>query len=170
MAKYRVLKSVAHNVAASFTSLMNYAGDDYVMGHLLTFARQSGHDTLSIDFVTGEAGPPELLRAPISEIPAQYTTMFWDLVQRHGSDRSLVHDATLTLHYDTSIEQPAKIAPELRESPFICDVRITDTRGKTYSTHLTGWWFPEKVSAPVSKFGGLARAWSWFRTRAITRQ
>jgi hypothetical protein len=158
MAQYRVLKSVAHNIGASFTSLMNYAGDDYVMGHLLTLARQSGQDTLTIDFVTGEARPPELLRPPISEVPVWYTKMFWDLVQRHGSDRSLVQSATLTLRYDISIEQPAKIAPELRESPFACDVQITDRRGKQYSAHFDGWWFPEKVSTPVSKFGGLAKA------------
>jgi hypothetical protein len=90
VAKYRVLKSVAHNIGHSFASLMNYTGDDYVMGHLLTFARLTGRDTLAIDFVKGEAGPPELLRPPISDIPARYTKMFWDLVQRHGSDRSLV--------------------------------------------------------------------------------
>jgi len=29
MARYKVLKSVAHNIGHSFTSLMNYAGDDY---------------------------------------------------------------------------------------------------------------------------------------------
>jgi len=51
MARYRVLKSVVHNVGHSFTSLMNYADDDYVMGHILRFARGAGRDTLSIDLV-----------------------------------------------------------------------------------------------------------------------
>ena len=65
MARYKVLKGVAHNIGHSFVSLMNYAVDDYVMGHLLRFARQTRRDTLTIDFVSGEAGPSELLQEPI---------------------------------------------------------------------------------------------------------
>ena len=61
MARYKVLKSVAHNIGHSFTSLMNYADDDYVMSHILRFARNTGRDTLTLDFVRREAGPPELL-------------------------------------------------------------------------------------------------------------
>ena len=72
MARYRVLKSVAHNIGHSFTSLMNYEGDDYVMGHLLRFARRTKLETVTINFVTGEAGPPELLSEPLSTIPARY--------------------------------------------------------------------------------------------------
>jgi hypothetical protein len=42
MARYRVLKRVVHNVGHSFTSLMNFCGDDYVIGHILRFARGTG--------------------------------------------------------------------------------------------------------------------------------
>jgi hypothetical protein len=145
MARYKVLKSVAHNIGHSFTSLMNYAGDDYVMGHILRFARSTGHDTLTIDFVRREAGPPELLAPPICEVPARYTEWFWDLVQRHGSDRSLVQCATLTLRYDIATRRPHHSAPQLIESPFTCDVYITDVRGKDYLAHFDGWWYPERL-------------------------
>ena len=110
MARYKVLKSVAHNIGHSFTSLMNYADDDYVMGHILRFARSTGRDTLTLDFARREAGPPELLAPPISEVPARYTEWFWDLVQRHGSDRSLVQSATLTLRYDIATKRPLRSA------------------------------------------------------------
>ena len=119
MARYKVLKSVAHNIGHSFTSLMNYADDDYVMGHILRFARKTGTDTLTIDFVKGEAGPPELLAEPLSEIPVRYTRFFWDMVDRHGSERSCVRAATLTLRYnwrpiDRSIETlPSSKAPTI---------------------------------------------------------
>jgi hypothetical protein len=33
MPRYKVLKSVAHNIGDSFTSLMNYAVDDYPNGN-----------------------------------------------------------------------------------------------------------------------------------------
>jgi hypothetical protein len=151
MARYKVLKGVAHNIGHSFTSLMNYAGDDYVMGHILRFARHTGRDTLTIDFVRGEAGPPELLAEPISDLPARYTEWFWDLVQRSGSDRALVQDATLKLRYDIGTKRPHHSAPQFIESPFICDVRITDVRGKDYLAHFDGWWRPERFEHSGSK-------------------
>jgi hypothetical protein len=64
MPRYKVLKGVAHNIGHSFTSLMNYAIDDYTMGHILRLARKSGKDTLIIDFITGVGRPAELLQEP----------------------------------------------------------------------------------------------------------
>ncbi len=90
-----LLKNVAHNLGHSFTSLMNFAGTDYAMGPILRFARQTGHDTLRINLVTGEAEPPELLAPPITELPVRYMQLFWYLVERYGSDRSFVQDARL---------------------------------------------------------------------------
>lgn len=97
MPRYKVLKGVAHNIGHSFTSLMNYARDDYSMGHILRFARATGLSELTIDFITGQGRPAELLRDPISGLPEWYTKMFWNMVERAGSDRSLVKGATLTL-------------------------------------------------------------------------
>lgn len=130
MARYKVLRGVVHNIGQSFTGLMNYRGDDYVMVHILRLARRTGRDTLTIDFIKAEAGPVELLAEPISDIPAQYTKWFWDLVDKHGSDRSYVQSATLTLRYDIATRRPVASGASLMESPYDCDVRITDTRGK----------------------------------------
>lgn len=158
MPRYKVLKSVAHNIGHSFTSLMNYSVDDYSMGHILRFARQTGLDTLTIDFVTGEGGPSALLRDPISEVPRRYAKMFWDLVRRSGSDRSMVEAATLTLKYDLT---KSRSGPPV-ESPYICDVSITDTRGKEYRAHFEGWWYVER-----KLFVARVRQWwnpmTWFR-------
>ncbi len=138
MARYKVLKSVAHNIGQSFTSLMNYAGDDHVMGHVLRLARQTGCDTLAIDLVAGYAEPAELLQEPISKIPARYSRMFWSLVERHGSNRSFVKAATLVLRYDLHTQRPLHRNENIIESPYTCDVRITDDRGQDYTSHLHG--------------------------------
>jgi len=145
MARYKVLKSVAHNIGHSFTSLMNYAGDDYVMGHILRFARHTGQTSMIIDFVKEEAGPPELLAPPISQVPSQYTKWFWRMVELEGADRVLIERATLTLRYDIAVQRPARLAPQHTESPYSCDVRITDIRGKDYVAHFDGWWYPEQM-------------------------
>ena len=78
MPRVKVLKGVAHNVGSSFTSLMNYATDDYSMGHILRFARESGIEILRIDLLNGRGGPDELLKEPISELPSWYSKMFSD--------------------------------------------------------------------------------------------
>lgn len=151
MAKYKVLKSVAHNIGHSFTSVMNYAGDDYVMGHILRLARRTGCDTLAIDFVRRVAGPPELLAPEISEVPARYINWFWDLVQRQGSDASLVKSASLVLRYKLAAQWPHPGAPQFSESPYARDVRITDVRGKDYVARFRGSWYPERLDNPQSE-------------------
>ena len=160
MSRYKVLKSVAHNIGHSFTSLMNYTDDDYVMGHILRLARKTGVDTLTIDFVTGSAKPPELLVAPISNVPDRYVDFFWDIVQRSGSDRSLVESATLTLRYNIGTQRPLYSAPQFVESPYVCDVHIRDTRGKDYVAHFGGWWYPERLEHAKPE----ARPWWKFWT------
>ena len=137
MPRYRVLKEVAHNIGDSFTSFMNYVDGDYVMGHVLRLARITKRDTLTIDFVTGKGSPPELLAPPIMDVPALYTTRFWDLVERHGSDRSLVQSARLTLHYGINVKRLLG-----SECPYTCNVSIVDARGKEYSAHFEGAWDP----------------------------
>jgi hypothetical protein len=162
MARYKVLKSVAHNFGHSFTSLMNFADDDYVMGRILRLARLTGRDTLTIDFVKGEIGPTELLAQPFSEVLARYLDWFWHLVQSQGSDRSFVQTATMTLRYDIAIRRPLPRAPHIFESPYVCDVRITDIRGKKYEAHFEGWWHPERFKPSIN----VSRPWwkIWMRS------
>ena len=144
MPRFKVLKGVAHNIGHSFTSLMNYSRDDYSMGHILRFARETGLNTLAIDLVNGEGQPADLLRDPISALPDWYTKMFWNMVTSAGSDRTLIQAATLTLSYDLGKHQPGPRA-EYPQSPYTCDVSILDTRGKTYSAHFEGWWGEERM-------------------------
>jgi hypothetical protein len=161
MPRHKVLKSVAHNIGHSFTSLMNFVDDDYVMGHILRFARQSGHETLTIDFVTNEVKPPELVADPISEVPARYIKWFWDSVDRQGSDRSYVQAARLTLRFDIATQRPHSSLPGCMESPYHCDVTVTDDRGKRYDAHFEGWWYPERLGEIASE----ARPWWKFWSR-----
>lgn len=165
MPRFKVLKGVAHNLGHSFTSLMNYAGNDYVMGHILQFARRSGKDTLMIDLVTGEAEPIELLTEPVSDVPSRYSKFFWYLVQVHGSDREYVRSATLSLRYNLAIQRATSHGAGFTESPYVCDVRVTDSRGKNYDAHFEGWWYPEQLHPSGVKRQSWRRAWAWARSR-----
>ena len=143
MARYKVLQSVAHSLAHSFTSLMHYLGDDYAMGHLVEAARATRQPTLLLDLMTGTGAPATLLEPPLTELPAQWASELRRLIANHGSAMEYVHGATLSLHVDISRERPWSCAPNLIESPYRCEVVLTDDRGKEWRTVLEGWWAPE---------------------------
>jgi hypothetical protein len=142
MARYKVLKSVAHSLGHSFTSLTNYAHDDYVMGHILRFARASNRDTLLINLMTGEADPKALVQPPIEAVPGDYAVGLRDLVKSHRSDMRFVQAAGLRLRFDLQRSRTVR-GTRLTESPYVCDVVITDDRDKEYTAHFEGWWYPE---------------------------
>jgi hypothetical protein len=146
MPRFKVLNRVAHNLGGSFTSLMNYTFDDYAMGYLLRFARESGDSTLTIDLLSGTAGPAVLLKEPISELPSWYSRMFLTLVKTAGSDRHLIQSATLTVTYDLLSSQPSPIPGEPQDA-YTCDVSIVDSNGKDYTARFDGWWFIQRMEA-----------------------
>jgi hypothetical protein len=149
VARYKVLKSVAHAMGHSFTSLMNYRGDDYVMGHLLRTARASGEATLAVDLLTGEAGPPQLLTPEVRDSIAGYVRQFPTLVRRHDTDMRYLLRARMTVAFDLSRKRPVRHAPGCEESPFVCVVEIEDDRGKVWSARVEDWWYPES-GEPIS--------------------
>lgn len=159
MPRFKVLKGVAHNIGHSFTSLMNYATDDYTMGHVLRLARESGKDTLHIDFTTGVGKPVELLQEPISDVPRRYSEWFWKLVESSGSHRSLVQSANLTLKYDLERSRLASNGATL--NAYDCDVSIVDIRGKSYSAHFHDWWYVDRV--PIGSPCLWWKPTTWFR-------
>jgi hypothetical protein len=166
MPRVKVLKGVAHNVGSSFTSLMNYAVDDYSMGHILRFARESGIDTLTMDLLNARGAPDRLLQEPLSELPNWYAKMFFRLVESAGSDRTLVRSATLTLTYDLCRRLPSPI-PDEPQSPYTCEVSIVDVRGKEYAARFDGWWYREKMRPQRPVDMRIFKCWNpltWFRS------
>ena len=143
MARYKVLKSVAHSFGHSFVSTLNYANDDYVMGHLLTAARSTRTPTLLLNILAAEAAPEALLVPPVRESIKRYCKWFPDLVSRHRTEMQFIAAAQMTISFNLSVERPVRHAPHLIESPFLCSVEIKDNRGKTWRAEIRDWWFPE---------------------------
>ncbi len=167
MARYKVLKSVAHSFGHSFVSLMNYAEHDYVMGHLLTQARATRSNRLLLDMLSGRAAPEALLTQPIAASLGRYAAWFPGLVASHRSSLRFVHAARMEIVFDLNAERKVR-GTGLIESPFVCRVTITDDRGKDWSAEIRDWWFPE-ATAPTggrAKRRGLVRQllgrlWGW---------
>lgn len=152
VAKHKALQSVVNSFVASFTSLMNYSGNDYVMGHILTAARETGKARLDVDLLSGHIEPEEFRRNPIVSSVAYRCADFPKLVERSGSDPAFVATATMSIEFDIETEQPVRHAPHLRQSPFVCTVAVTDDRGRTYQAVRKDWWYPEGVHKVTSRF------------------
>lgn len=140
MARYKVLKSVAHSMGASFASLMNDEGNDPVMSHLLRRAREVGEPSLSIDLIAGSAGPAALLVPAIITSVDNYCRWFPHQLTAHKTDRRYVSAAHLTVTFDLGVERPAR-ASDRMESPYVCHVEVTDDRGSVWSAEISGWWW-----------------------------
>jgi len=125
---------------------MNWSGDDYVLGHVLTASREhpAGKHQLSIDLLTGQMHPSYLAPPPVALAVGWYVKGLPDTVRRSSSDMSLVREASLVLTFDTAVERPHARFSQLLESPFVCEVAVTDTRGKKYIGRVSDWWFPER--------------------------
>jgi hypothetical protein len=143
MAKYKVLKSVAHSFGHSFVSLMNYREHDYVMGHLLAQARRTREARLVLDILTCEASPASLLVRPVADSVQTYCAWFPELVEKHQTGLGYIRSARMEVLFDLAVARPVRSAPHLIESPFKCRVTIVDDRGKEWVAEIRDWWFPE---------------------------
>ena len=143
MASHKSLKSVVRSMVDSFTSLMNYSGDDYVMGHIVYAAWATGGTELRVDLVTGRASPSPLLVPLVRDAVARYVAWFPAMVKDSNSDMQFVTAAELLVTVDPS-QRRNLAGSSFQESPFRCSVRITDDRGKVYEHEVDEWWYPEK--------------------------
>ena len=142
MASHKPLKSVVRSLAESFTSLMNYRADDYIMGHVVLAAWSTGARELRVDLLSGATDASALLTPPVRDSVARYVEWLPDIVRRSNSDLEFVTEAELLVSIDPTTRRPHGDA---YESPFTCTVRIVDDRGKVYSHRIQDWWYPEKT-------------------------
>jgi len=89
MAKYKVLKSVAHNLGHSYLSLMNYVDGDYIVEHLFRQARETGETRVEIDVLAGTIAPAVFQTPVLAESVVRVATTFYvtDAVPAQSSSR-----------------------------------------------------------------------------------
>ena len=138
--KYKNLKSVAHNFGHSFTSDMNWAGDDYLMNHLARAAIRSGATEFWADLLSGAAGPDALLLPQVRESVMSRRGVLARLLATQGADPSRVPGAAMRLRLDVARRSAHPSQPDIWEFPFECVVELTDDRSVTHRGEVRGWW------------------------------
>jgi hypothetical protein len=142
MPSHKTLKSIVRSIAESFTSLMNYYRDDYVLGHIVRAAWRTGSTEFQVDLLSGNISSSKLLVKPVVESVKQYIKDFPELVKRSQSSLEFISSAELLITVDPERKRTNPLSLCL-ESPYTCTASITDDRGKLYSHTVKGWWYPE---------------------------
>jgi hypothetical protein len=97
MARYKILKSVAHNFAHSFVSVMNYYGRDYTMCHLVRRSKLKGKNRFHIDVLARNVQPVDLVTREIATAVESYCDGFGRFVTSGGAALDMVSEAKLEL-------------------------------------------------------------------------
>jgi hypothetical protein len=138
--KYKRIRSAAHNYAHSFTSLMNYGPDNYVMSYLAHAAATSGEPELRVDLLSGAAEPAPLVIAPVRRSIAGYVQGFPRHLESMNVSVDAIRRATLRVRFDLdgyrrSVQYPGSVL-----SPFEASVEVEDDRGKVHVGTVRDEW------------------------------
>jgi hypothetical protein len=163
--KYKAIKSAAHNFGDSFASGLNYAANDYIMSHLARRALASGRGELTVDILSGEAGPAELVEPPVEQSIAGRVRGFSGLLSSQLIDPGVVRAARMRIVFDIArCTAPAAYdGYTVQEMPFDCWVEIVDDHQRAHRAHFHRWW---SFSAERAEFGAGFRANAWRRLAA----
>jgi hypothetical protein len=142
MPSRKTLKSVVRSLTESFASLTNHVGDDYVMGHVVYTAWQTGGTNLRVDLLSGQIEPSPLSVPPVQDAIRAYVAWLPRLVKQSNSDVQFVKAAHLEITVNPTVRRHHAEGAFV-ESPFTCTIQITDDRGKVYSHTVSDWWYPE---------------------------
>jgi hypothetical protein len=122
---------------------MNWINDDYFLGHLLKQARATNLNRLEVDILTGTAKPGRLTTNSICDSIKHRCNWFPTLVVNSGASMDFVSSAIMIIEFDLLTARPSIIYSKLIETPFTCEIRIIDERGKEYNSKHEEWWYPE---------------------------
>jgi len=140
MAKYTVLKSVAHNLGHSYLSLMNYVDGDYIVEHLFRQARETGQARVEIDVLAGTIAPEAFQTPVLTESVIRERTWFGRLVQSGGAALDMVSAVRMEIVFDFEATRPSPNVPGLELAAYRCMVEIVDDRGRQHVANVPEWW------------------------------
>lgn len=127
MRKYKVLKSIAHNLAHSYFSLMNYIDDDYVLEHLFKVCKETGVYKFTIDVINMEIEPGFFMTETINKT----------LPGLKDRAEKLLQPEQFTLNEMTSFKLHIKY---YNNRVYDLMSVIVDDMGKEHSATVVEWW------------------------------
>ena len=143
MAKYKNIKSVAHNIGYSFLSDMNMvsSGKSYafVPEEIYWTAKAANEPKVRIDLLTGEVAPAALATRNVRRAAANYVRRLPELLRSQSVEPSMVRAASLGLTFDFANPGVSRMEPTLELPNVSCTVSVTDDRGVRHEAHPRHW-------------------------------
>jgi hypothetical protein len=143
MAKYKNIKSVAHNIGHSFLSDMNMLGSGrgfvLVPEEIYWVAKSANEPKIRIDLMTGEVEPQSVATRNITESAAIYARMLPKLLASQSVEPSMVRSAFLELEFDFAHPGVSRSEPSLELPNVTCTVTLDDDRGISHEAYPKNW-------------------------------
>ena len=140
MPKLKVLKSVAHNLAHSYLSLMNYIDNEYTVERLFQIAKNSGENQIYID-VLNKVIRPEIYNTPEIQKSLIYMEKSFDsLINPEKITRDHIKSVEIKITFHLDQTRPSETVKGLELPSYDCISEITDINGKVHSKSVVEWW------------------------------
>jgi hypothetical protein len=140
MPRMKMLKSIAHNVAHSYLSLMNYIDGEYTVERLFQIAKESKQTIIVIDILIRSIEPQIYVVSEIEKSLIYLEKTFDSLIKAEEITREHILSAVITIEFDLEKTQISKTVPDLELPKYECMSEIIDSTGKVYRKEVVEWW------------------------------
>lgn len=134
MPKYKVLKSVAHNLAHSYFSLMHYVDGNYIMEHLFKVVREEKINEFTIDVIHMRIEPEIFMTATIRESLPKLNNFAIHLLEPNQFKLSDLESFKIKVKYDFD-----KTKDEIHHV-YELKAIIVDKNMKEHIAYVQEWW------------------------------
>ncbi len=134
------LKSVGHNLAHSYLSMMNYLDGNFVVEHIFNIAKDTNKTNITIDVINMKI-EPEAYNIPVLRLSLNYLRkQFVQLLESEKLTLEHINSIYIFIDFDLSKTSVSKTAPNLELPSYNCNVEITDFNYKNYKASVVEWW------------------------------
>ena len=140
MAGYKRLKSVAHNVAHSFLSLMNYVDDDHIVEDIFQTARSAGADHVVIDLMSGAVEPISVATPRVRKSIQRTRKWLPRQAAAEGCDPEAIRSFTLEIDFRFDQTRESEYLPGLQLPSYQARGVIIENRGVRHVGVVPEWW------------------------------
>lgn len=140
MAKYKTLKSIAHNTAHSYLSLMNYIQGNYVVEYIFQLAKDNKSPYVKIDILNKAIEPVIFGISPILESLQYLNNSFFSLLSAEHLGREHIKSASIKIEFDLNSIKKSESNPQLELPSYKCISSIEDINGKVHEANVVEWW------------------------------
>jgi len=140
MPSSKKLKSIAHNTAHSYLSLMNYDGKEYIVERLFQIAKQSKQTNILINILKPSIEPAVYATVEIIDSLIYLKRDFERLLSAEMFSIDDIKSASIRVDFDLEGTKQSDNVPGLELPRYKCTSEIVDLNGKSHLKEVVEWW------------------------------